>query len=119
MKAMLLDKPVHPLRMAGVPTPEPGAGQVLLRVCACGVCRTDLHVVDGELTHPKLPLVPGHEIVGVVEKIGPGVSGVAVGARMGVPWLGSTCGHCRFCVAGQENLCDEARFTGYQLDGGY
>jgi propanol-preferring alcohol dehydrogenase len=119
MKAMLLDKPVHPLRMASVPMPEPAAGQVLLRVRACGVCRTDLHVVDGELTQPKLPLVPGHEIVGVVEKIGPGVSGVVVGARMGVPWLGWTCGHCRFCLADQENLCDEARFTGYQLDGGY
>lgn len=119
MKAMLLDEPRVPLRLAELPTPQPGPGQVRLKVRACGVCRTDLHVVDGELTQPKLPLVPGHEIVGVVEAIGEGVSGIALGSRMGVPWLGSTCGKCQYCRASQENLCDNARFTGYQLDGGY
>lgn len=119
MKAMLLDAPRAPLRLADLPIPEPGAGQVRLRVRTCGVCRTDLHVVDGELTQPKLPLVPGHEIVGVVDAIGEGVRDIRLGSRMGVPWLGSTCGTCRYCLAGQENLCDNARFTGYQLDGGY
>ncbi len=99
--------------------PRPGPGQLLLRVRACGVCRTDLHLVDGELPDPKLPIVPGHEVVGTVEAIGAGVLGVARGARMGVPWLGWTCGECRYCRAGQENLCDRARFTGYLLDGGY
>jgi alcohol dehydrogenase, propanol-preferring len=119
MKAMLLDTPSAPLRASEIPTPQPETGHLLLRVRACGVCRTDLHVVDGELTRPKLPLVPGHEIVGVVEAIGEGVTGVMVGERMGVPWLGWTCGTCRYCMAEQENLCDQARFTGYQLDGGY
>jgi propanol-preferring alcohol dehydrogenase len=119
MKAMLLDAPFRRLRAAEVPMPQPAAGQVLLRVRACGVCRTDLHVVDGDLTHPKLPIIPGHEIVGVIEAIGDGVNGVPIGSRMGVPWLGSTCGQCRYCLSEQENLCDNARFTGYQLDGGY
>ncbi|HEX9691268.1 MAG TPA: zinc-dependent alcohol dehydrogenase family protein [Gemmatimonadales bacterium] len=101
------------------PLPNPGAGQVLLRVVACAVCRTDLHVVDGELTEPTLPLIPGHEIVGFVERVGQGVAGVSIGDRLGVPWLGWTCGTCQFCTSGRENLCDQARFTGYQLDGGY
>ena len=99
--------------------PEPGRGQVLVRVGACGVCRTDLHVVDGDLPDPKLPLVPGHEVVGHVEATGAGTDGLAVGDRVGVPWLGWTCGDCDFCVRGQENLCRKARFTGYTLDGGY
>jgi len=105
----VLDRPGHPLRVAELRDPEPGPGQVLLEVHACGVCRTDLHVVDGELPHPKLPLVPGHQIVGVAED----------GRRLGVPWLGWTDGDCRFCARGLENLCDQARFTGYDLDGGY
>ncbi len=104
---------------AEVPTPEPAPGQLRLKVRACGVCRTDLHVVDGDLQEPKVPVVPGHEIVGTVEAVGQAVSGVAVGERVGVPWLGASCGVCRYCRAGRENLCDKARFTGYQLDGGY
>jgi len=119
MKAMVLDRSRQPLRRAEMEKPVPGAGQVLLRVRSCGVCRTDLHVVDGELPHPILPLIPGHEIVGIVEAVGTDGTGISVGARMGVPWLGSTCGHCRYCLAEQENLCDEARFTGYQINGGY
>ncbi|HLI20199.1 MAG TPA: zinc-dependent alcohol dehydrogenase family protein [Stellaceae bacterium] len=102
-----------------LPLPQPGAHQVLLRVAACGVCRTDLHVVDGELTQPKLPLIPGHEIVGTVEALGAGVTGLAPGERIGVPWLGFTCGTCAYCRSGRENLCDNARFTGYTIDGGY
>ena len=102
-----------------LPTPLPGPHQVLLRVAACGVCRTDLHVVDGELPSPKLPLVPGHEIVGYVEALGAGVSGLQPGDRIGVPWLGFTCGQCAYCRSGRENLCDNARFTGYTIDGGY
>jgi alcohol dehydrogenase, propanol-preferring len=109
MKAMLLDAPGSPLRAAELERPEPAPGQLLLRVRACGVCRTDLQVVDGELAHPKLPLVPGHQIVGEAED----------GRRLGVPWLGWTCGECRFCTSGRENLCDRARFTGYYIDGGY
>ncbi len=119
MHAMVLDRPRHPLRPADLPLPLPGPEQVLLRVHACGVCRTDLHVVDGELTDPKLPLVPGHEIVGTVVDKGERVERFAVGQRVGVPWLGWTCGTCRYCTSGRENLCDRARFTGYQLDGGY
>ena len=119
MRAMLLDAPGRPLRAATLPVPQPGPGQVGLRVRACGVCRTDLHVADGELPHPKLPLVLGHEIVGTVESRGPGALRFVVGARVGVPWLGWTCGVCAFCRSGRENLCDQARFTGYQLDGGY
>jgi propanol-preferring alcohol dehydrogenase len=119
MQAMQLISPRRPLREKDIPIPEPGVGQVLIHVRACGVCRTDLHVVDGELTEPKLPLVPGHEIVGTVVKKGEVVERFAVGERVGVPWLGFTCGTCRFCRTGRENLCDQARFTGYQLDGGY
>jgi propanol-preferring alcohol dehydrogenase len=116
---MILDAPGTPLRAAEVAAPRPGRGQVLLRVHACGVCRTDLHVVDGELPDPALPLVPGHQIVGTVTELGAGVSGLEPGFRVGVPWLGWTCGVCRYCRSGRENLCDRARFTGYQLDGGY
>ena len=119
MKAMLLDAPRQPLRLADVLTPEPGAGQVLIRVHACGVCRTDLHVADGELTEPKLPLVLGHEIVGTIETVGLEVQGLRIGERVGVPWLGRTCGTCRYCLSGHENLCDRAGFTGYSIDGGY
>jgi len=119
MHAMLLDAPGRPLRAATIDPPRPGAGQLLLRVSACGVCRTDLHVADGELPNPKLPLVLGHEIVGTVVSAGDGASRYAVGARVGVPWLGWTCGECAYCRTGRENLCDRARFTGYQLDGGY
>jgi propanol-preferring alcohol dehydrogenase len=119
MRAMLLETPGQPLRPADVPVPSPGPAQVLLRVRACGVCRTDLHVADGELPDPKLPLILGHEIVGVVEACGAGVERFAPGDRVGVPWLGWTCGTCRYCRSGRENLCDYARFTGYQLDGGY
>lgn len=116
---MLLDAPGQPLHAADVPPPLPGPGQVLLRVRACGVCRTDLHVVDGELANPKLPLILGHEIVGVVAERGPGAARFAIGDRVGVPWLGWTCGACHYCRTGRENLCDLARFTGYQIDGGY
>jgi propanol-preferring alcohol dehydrogenase len=119
MRAMLLDKVGQPLRATDLPIPEPGPGQLLLRVRACAVCRTDLHVMDGELTEPKLPLVLGHEIVGIVECVGEGVDRFELGDRVGVPWLGWTCGECSFCVWGQENLCDQARFTGYTIDGGY
>jgi alcohol dehydrogenase, propanol-preferring len=113
---MVLDAPRTPLRAAELPPPEPGAGDVLLQVAACGVCRTDLHVVDGELEHPKLPLVPGHQIVGRVVE---GGERFAPGVRVGVPWLGWTDGTCRYCRSGRENLCDRARFTGYDRDGGY
>ena len=109
----------EPLRLEEVPRPEPGPGQVLIRVTACGVCRTDLHVVDGDLTDPKLPIVPGHEIVGRIEALGRQTGGLEVGQRVGVPWLGETCGACAHCRADRENLCDAARFTGYQIDGGY
>jgi propanol-preferring alcohol dehydrogenase len=119
MKAMLLDGPGQPLRLADLPRPTPGADQILLEVRACGVCRTDLHVVDGDLQNPKLPLVLGHEIVGVVVEKGAAVERFALGQRVGVPWLGRTCGHCRYCTSGSENLCDAAEFTGYTLDGGY
>jgi len=118
MRAMVLEAPRSPLVLRERPVPSPGPGQVLVRVRACAVCRTDLHVVDDELPAVPHPVVPGHEIVGIVESCGAGVS-IARGARIGIPWLGATCGHCRYCLAGQENLCDEARFTGYQLDGGY
>ena len=116
---MLLDAPRRPLRLADAPTPEPGPGQILIQVNACGVCRTDLHVADGDLPDPKLPLVPGHEIVGTVAALGTGVSRFRAGDRVGVPWLGWTCGECPYCLAGRENLCDRAAFTGYTLDGGY
>ena len=119
MRAMLFEKAGQPLRSAELPAPQAGAGQVLIRVRACAVCRTDLHITDGELNEPKLPLIPGHEIIGVVEKIGAGVSRFKLGDRVGVPWLGWTCDACEFCLSGRENLCDQARFTGYTLDGGY
>lgn len=119
MRAMVLDSVGQPLRSAEVPGPEPAPEEVLLRVRACAVCRTDLHVVDGELPDPKLPLIPGHQIVGTVEKLGDLVDRFAVGDRVGVPWLGHTDGTCRYCLTGRENLCDDARFTGYQIDGGY
>ncbi len=119
MQAMVLHRPGEPLRLEELPLPEPGPGQLRVRVLACGVCRTDLHVVDGELPDPKLPLVPGHEIVGEVDALGEGVEGFRIGQRVGVPWLGHTCGECRFCRSGRENLCDHAEFTGYTRDGGY
>jgi propanol-preferring alcohol dehydrogenase len=119
MRAMLLQKAGEPLRLTDIPVPEPGLGQVLLQVHACAVCRTDLHVVDGELTNPKLPLIPGHEIVGTVAELGGGVIRFKTGDRVGVPWLAWTCGQCPYCRNNQENLCDRAKFTGYTLEGGY
>jgi len=119
MRAMIFEKAGQVLRLAELPSPEAGAGQVLIRVRACAVCRTDLHITDGELNQPKLPLIPGHEIIGVVEEIGKGVNRFKLGDRLGVPWLGWTCGACEFCLSGRENLCNQARFTGYTLDGGY
>ncbi len=119
MRAMVLGRPGEPLRLEQRPVPEPGPDQVLVKISACGVCRTDLHVVDGELPHPKLPLVPGHEVVGSVAACGAGVERFGEGERVGVPWLGWTCGACSYCRSGRENLCEAARFTGYTLDGGY
>jgi propanol-preferring alcohol dehydrogenase len=119
MRAMVLERPGQPLVLQELPVPEPGPGQVLLRVRACGVCRTDLHIVAGELPGPKLPLVLGHQIVGEVVRAGPGANRFVPGQRVGVPWLGWTCGECRYCRSGRENLCDRARFTGYTLDGGF
>jgi propanol-preferring alcohol dehydrogenase len=116
---MVLEKARTPLRAMDIVQPKPGAGEVLIQVTACGVCRTDLHVVDAELPNPKLPLVPGHEIVGTVVEAGSGANWFNVGARVGVPWLGWTCGECAFCLSDRENLCNRARFTGYTLDGGY
>jgi propanol-preferring alcohol dehydrogenase len=118
MRAMVLDAPGRPLRLADLPHREPGPGEVRVEVLACGVCRTDLHVVDGELPGGKLPIVPGHEIVGRVAEVGAGVS-LGLGQRVGIPWLGWTCGRCDYCRGGRENLCGEARFTGWQIDGGY
>jgi len=117
MLAAILDSPRTPLRIARVDRPTPSPGQLLVRVRACGVCRTDLHIVDGELDRPKLPLIPGHEIVGIVE--GGGSERLAAGTRVGIPWVGRTCGTCAYCRSGRENLCDDARFTGYDWDGGY
>jgi propanol-preferring alcohol dehydrogenase len=119
MRAMVLHRPGEALALEELPVPAPDRGQVQLRVEACGVCRTDLHLVDGELPDPVLPIVPGHEIVGRVTALGPGVGGLRIGQRVGVPWLGWTCGECRPCLDGRENLCDAARFTGYQINGGY
>jgi len=119
MRAMLLEGPGTPLRPVRLPVPAPGPGEVRVRVRACAVCRTDLHVVDGELARPKLPLVPGHEIAGEVDALGAGAARFRPGTRVGVPWLGWTCGACAFCRSGRENLCAAARFTGYTLDGGY
>ncbi len=116
---MVLERQREPLRPTELPEPEPDAGQVLISVSACGVCRTDLHIVDGDLTEPKLPLVLGHQIVGEVAALGEGSDRFVVGERVGVPWLGWTCGECRYCLSGRENLCDRARFTGYHIDGGY
>jgi alcohol dehydrogenase, propanol-preferring len=119
MRAMILEKPGTALRESEVVTPSPGAGKVLVRVLACAVCRTDLHVVDGELPNPKLPLIPGHEIVGEIVECGSQVEDLPVGTRVGIPWLGWTCGQCVYCKTNRENLCDNARFTGYTIDGGY
>jgi propanol-preferring alcohol dehydrogenase len=119
MRAMVFDDNVGLLRDLQVPDPVPTAGQLLIDVHSCGVCRTDLHLIDHELPHPKRPVIPGHEIVGTVAAVGAGVSGFNVGERVGVPWVGHTCGHCRYCLSGRENLCDEPGFTGYTIDGGY
>ena len=119
MRAMILERPRSRLVLREVGTPIPAPGQVRVRVGACAVCRTDLHVVDGDLTEPALPLVPGHEIVGTVDALGAGVTGFVSGQRVGIPWLGWTCGTCEFCATGRENLCGRARFTGYTIDGGY
>ncbi|MBE0489751.1 MAG: zinc-dependent alcohol dehydrogenase family protein [Halomonas sp.] len=119
MRAMRLHAPGKPLEWDEMARPQPGPGEVQLRVLACGVCRTDLHVVDGELSEPRLPLVPGHEIVGEVTALGEGVTGITPGQRVGVPWLGWTCGECEPCRRGEENLCERAEFTGYTRDGGY
>jgi propanol-preferring alcohol dehydrogenase len=119
MRLMELSTPGEPLRLVTRNPGTPGPGQVLIRVAACGVCRTDLHIVDGELPAPGHPVVPGHEIIGEVVETGPGAGQVRPGERIGVPWLGWTCGRCEYCVSGRENLCGEARFTGYQIDGGY
>jgi alcohol dehydrogenase, propanol-preferring len=119
MKAMVLERQGAPLRLSELTLPEPGPGQLRVGVRACGVCRTDLHIVDGDLTEPKLPLVPGHQIVGIVDALGEGAERFSVGDRVGIPWLGWTDGSCRYCRSGRENLCDNARFTGYDIDGGY
>jgi len=119
MQAMVLERLREPLQLLERPDPQPSDGEVRIRVSACGVCRTDLHVVDGELPNPKLPIVPGHEIVGRIDLVGKGISGLTVGMRVGVPWLGRTCGHCEYCREGRENLCDEPLFTGYSRDGGF
>jgi propanol-preferring alcohol dehydrogenase len=119
MRAMLFEGPRMPLRLVDLPLPQPGRGAVLIQVEACGVCRTDLHLIDGELPNPLLPVIPGHEIVGRIVSFGDRVAELRIGQRIGVPWLGGTCGTCRFCASGRENLCDNARFTGYQINGGY
>ena len=119
MRAMVIEAQRQPLRLLDIPEPVPGSEQILIKVSTCGVCRTDLHIVDGDLTKPKLPLVPGHQIVGTVAALGPGAEGFEPGDRVGVPWLGWTDGECRYCKSGRENLCDNARFTGYDVDGGY
>src|SRR5213594_3209445 len=119
MRAMVLEAPGKALRLTTLPIPKPGAQEVLARIHACAVCRTDLHVLAGELPEPKLPLVPGHEVVGTVVERGERVERFVVGARVGIPWLGWTCGECKYCRSNRENLCIRARFTGYTLDGGY
>jgi len=119
MRAMILKQPGQPLEPADLPKPQPGPGQVLVKVHVCGLCRTDLHVVDGDLTEPKLPIVPGHQIVGSVAEVGEGVERFAIGQRVGIPWLGGSCGTCEFCISDRENLCDHSRYTGYQFDGGF
>ncbi len=119
MRAMLLEKPKLPLKLCDIPIPIPQANQLLIQVHTCGICRTDLHVVDGELSYPKLPLVPGHQIVGAIIEIGKNVKNFKVGQRVGIPWLGGSCLHCQYCLSGRENLCDHALYTGYQIDGGF
>jgi len=119
MQAMILKQPGRPLVLRNLTTPRPAAGQLLIKIEACGVCRTDLHIVDGDLDRPNLPLILGHEIVGAVVELGAGIAGFSVGQRVGVPWLGGTCGSCGYCRSGRENLCDQAVFTGYQINGGY
>lgn len=119
MHAMVLERPGEQLKAMKLPIPVAGVGELLIKVQACGICRTDLHILDGELCEPRLPLVPGHQIVGVVETVGKGVKGVHPGDLVGVPWLGGTCGACRYCLSGRENLCDQAVFTGYQRNGGF
>ncbi len=119
MHAMILEKPRVALQEREIPEPPLGIGDIKAKVLACGVCRTDLHVVDGELPHPKLPLIPGHEIIAKIVECGPQVQGLSIGTRVAIPWLGWTCGYCRYCRAGAENLCDNAKFTGYTLNGGY
>jgi propanol-preferring alcohol dehydrogenase len=119
MKAMILESPGKAMVLKQVPMPEPDENQVLIRIHACGVCRTDLHIVDGELTKPKLPLIIGHQIVGTIVQLGKGVEIFKIGDRVGIPWLGYTCGKCKYCRRGQENLCENAKFTGYTIDGGY
>ncbi|MGN6179096.1 MAG: zinc-dependent alcohol dehydrogenase family protein [Mucilaginibacter sp.] len=119
MRAMVLEEQLKPLLYKELPVPQPGKGQVLIKIKACGICRTDLHVIDGDLNEPKLPLIPGHEIIGHVVQAGDDVSGLQSGELVGVPWVGYTCGLCKFCKAGKENLCDNAKFTGYTIDGGY
>lgn len=119
MQAMILEAPRQKLKYAEVERPEAKEAEILIKVSACGICRTDLHVVDGELNQPALPLIPGHQIVGTIAKMGNKVTGFSVGQRVGVPWLGGSCGVCRFCRSGRENLCDAARFTGYQINGGF
>jgi propanol-preferring alcohol dehydrogenase len=119
MHAMILEAPKQKLEWQEVADPIPGPGEIRVKVSACGVCRTDLHVVDGELPHPKSPIIPGHEIVGRIDAIGAGVEGFRIGQRVGIPWLGHTCGVCPYCVGGHENLCDYPLFTGYTRDGGF
>jgi len=119
MRAMVLDAPREPVKLRCLPRPQPAASELLVKIAACAVCRTDLHVVDGELPDPKSPIIPGHEIVGRIAALGSNVGNFAVGERVGIPWLGWTCGKCRYCRSGHENLCPAARFTGYQIDGGY
>src|SRR2546429_8660913 len=119
MRGMVLEKPRQRLMPLDVAKPKPDAGQLLVRLSACAVCRTDLHIVDGELPDPKLPLIPGHQIVGRVEQVGTGVEKFSIGDRVGIPWLGWTDGECVYCRSNRENLCDRARFTGYTIDGGY
>ncbi|MBA3721983.1 MAG: zinc-dependent alcohol dehydrogenase family protein [Parachlamydiaceae bacterium] len=119
MRAMVLEAPKMPMKLMDVPIPQPEKNQVLIKVHSCGICRTDLHIIDGELPHPKLPLILGHQIVGIIEKLGEAVNNFKRGDRVGVPWLGGSCGKCEYCQKGQENLCDHAVYTGYQLNGGF
>jgi propanol-preferring alcohol dehydrogenase len=119
MNAMVLEEVNHPLLLKSVPVPSPDEQQVLVKVIACGVCRTDLHIIDGELINPKIPLIPGHEIVGIIERKGREVTTLNVGDVVGIPWLGYTCGKCRYCLKGKDNLCENALFTGYTINGGY